>query len=120
VEPAVEDCVGLLLAADAGVDADGEPQAIASKNSDAITALRFIWITCCNGRALFRLSAGLIAWVSVPDLHVHPSGQRYTYVRRSGKRSIVRYQSSSRDFVADLTFDQDGLCVNYPGLGRSV
>ena len=62
----------------------------------------------------------LMAWVSVPDLHVHPSGQRYTYVRRSGKRSIVRYQSSSRDFVADLAFDQDGLCVNYPGIGHSV
>ena len=62
----------------------------------------------------------LMAWVSVPDLHVHPSGQRYTYVRRSGARSMVRYQSSSRDFVADLTFDQDGLCVNYPGIGRSV
>jgi len=62
----------------------------------------------------------LMAWVSVPDLRVHPSGQRYTYVRRSGKRSIVRYQSSSRDFVADLAFDQDGLCINYPGIGRSV
>ena len=62
----------------------------------------------------------LMAWVSVPDLHVHPSGQRYTYVRRSGNRSIVRYQSSSRDFVADLAFDQDGLCVNYPGIGHSV
>ena len=44
VEPAIEDGVGLLLAADAGVDADGEPQAIASKNSDAIRAMRLIWI----------------------------------------------------------------------------
>ena len=62
----------------------------------------------------------LMAWVSVPDLRVIPSIQRYRFMRKSGKFSIVRYESSSRDFVADLTFDQDGLCVNYPGIGRSV
>jgi len=62
----------------------------------------------------------LMAWVSVPDLHVYPSRQRYTFVRKSGELSIVRYESSSRDFVADLSFDRDGLCVSYPGIGRSV
>ena len=61
-----------------------------------------------------------MAWVSVPDLRVTPSVQRYRFVRKSGKFSIVRYESSSRDFIADLTFDQDGLCVDYPGIGRSV
>jgi uncharacterized protein len=62
----------------------------------------------------------LMAWVSVPDLHVHPSRQRYTFVRKSRGRSIVRYESASRDFVAELTFDQDGLCLDYPGIGQSV
>ena len=62
----------------------------------------------------------LMAWVSVPDLHVYPSRQRYTFVRRSGEKSIVRYESPSRDFVAELTFDGDGLCLDYPGIGRAV
>ncbi len=62
----------------------------------------------------------LMAWVSVPDLRVIPSVQRYRFLRRSGGLSIVRYESSSRDFVADLTFDKDGLCLDYPGIGRSV
>src|SRR2546429_1009768 len=47
----------------------------------------------------------LMAWGSVPDLRVHPSGQRYTDVRRSRQRSILRDQSSSPDFVAHLAFD---------------
>lgn len=62
----------------------------------------------------------LMAWVSVPDLQVIPSRQRYTFVRKSGDLSIIRYESSSRDFVADLSFDQDGLCVEYPGIGHAV
>jgi hypothetical protein len=62
----------------------------------------------------------LMAWVSVPDLHVYPSRQRYTFVRQTRDRSVIRYESSSRDFVAELVFDQDGLCLDYPGIGRSV
>lgn len=62
----------------------------------------------------------LMAWVSVPDLHVHPSGQRYTFLSTSGNLSTIKYESSSRDFVADLSFDRDGLCVAYPGIGRAV
>ncbi len=60
----------------------------------------------------------LMAWVSVPDLSVHPSRQRYTFMRKSGEVSVVRYESGSRDFVAELTFDADGLVIDYPGIGR--
>src|SRR5712691_10642677 len=60
----------------------------------------------------------LMAWVSVPDLSVHPSRQRYTFLRKSGEISVVRYESESRDFIADLTFDADGLVIDYPGIGR--
>src|SRR5258708_26156618 len=35
----------------------------------------------------------VMAWVSVPDLSVHRSGQRYTFIRREGDDSIVRYES---------------------------
>jgi len=60
----------------------------------------------------------VMAWVSVPDLSVHRSGQRYAFVRREGANSIVRYESSSRDFVAELTLDADGIVITYPGIGR--
>src|SRR2546425_7001210 len=38
-----------VLAADACVDVDGEPQANVNKNSDARPAARIIGLTCCNG-----------------------------------------------------------------------
>ncbi len=60
----------------------------------------------------------LMAWVSVPDLSVHVSRQRYTFLRKSGDISVVRYESESRDFVAEITFDAAGLVINYPGIGR--
>jgi hypothetical protein len=62
----------------------------------------------------------LMAWVSVPDLHVHPSAQRYTFLRRDGDHSVVRYESITSGFVADITFDSNGLVVDYPGLGRRI
>jgi uncharacterized protein len=68
----------------------------------------------------------LMAWVSVPWLAVTPSRQRYTHVRSGlqyepglpwpGPLSVIRYESGS--FSADVTFDADGLVVDYPGLGR--
>lgn len=62
----------------------------------------------------------LMAWISVPDLSVIPSRQRYTFVRTDELISIVRYESSSRDFVAEIVFDEDGLVVEYPGLGHRL
>jgi hypothetical protein len=62
----------------------------------------------------------LMAWVSVPDLAVHLSPQRYTFMSREGDRSLVRYESGSRDFVAELVFDSDGFVIAYPGIGRRV
>ena len=63
----------------------------------------------------------VMAWVSVPDLGVHASGQRYTTRGEDAEgRRIIEYSSIKRDFVADLTFDADGLVVDYPRLGRRV
>jgi len=62
----------------------------------------------------------LMAWVSVPDLAVHASRQQYSFVRKRGGVAIVRYRSLDSDFVADLSFDSDGLVVNYPGIGRRI
>ncbi len=62
----------------------------------------------------------VMAWVSVPDLAVHVSPQRYTFISREGDRSVVRYESGSRDFAAELVFDPDGFVIVYPGIGRRV
>jgi len=65
----------------------------------------------------------VMAWVSVPDLAVRPSAQRYTFVSRpvaaastQPAAAIIRYESGT--FRADVVFDDDGLVVDYPGLGR--
>ena len=61
------------------------------------------------------------AWVSVPELTVRPYPQRYEHVRRDGEGgSVVRFldRGPGEGFVADLTLDEDGLVVDYPGLAR--
>lgn len=62
----------------------------------------------------------LMAWVSVPDLGVHPSRQRYEHRRCTAEGSVVRYVGAHRDFVGDLELDPDGVVVFYPELARRV
>ncbi len=62
----------------------------------------------------------VMAWVSVPELSVHPSVQRYTFVRREGALSVVRYEGRHREFTGELTFDRDGLVVTYPDLAQRL
>jgi uncharacterized protein len=58
----------------------------------------------------------VMAWVSVPDLKVHRSPQRYEHVRPG----VVRYVALDGDFTAELELDADGLVVRYPGLAERV
>ena len=58
----------------------------------------------------------LMAWVSVPDLEVHASPQRYVRVRDR----VVRFVALDGDFRADLELDEDGLIVRYPRLAERV
>jgi uncharacterized protein len=62
----------------------------------------------------------LMAWVSVPDLAVHPSRQRYAFVRRESQARIVRFQSLDSAFEAEIGFDDDGVVLDYPGIARRV
>ena len=62
----------------------------------------------------------VMAWISVPDLTVHASRQRYTFIRSQDANSFIRYESTDSDFSADLTFHEDGLVVDYPGIGRRL
>jgi hypothetical protein len=58
----------------------------------------------------------VMAWVSVPDLAVHASPQRYVHVRRG----VVRFVSLDDDFRSELEVDADGLVVRYPRLAERV
>lgn len=62
----------------------------------------------------------VMAWISVPELSVHPSVQRYTFVRRDGDLSVLRYEGRHRNFTGELTFDRDGLVVTYPDLAHRL
>ena len=65
----------------------------------------------------------VMAWVSVPDLSVRASHQRYEHLRRDGDGAVVRYSSVEDGhvtFTADLELDADGLVRVYPQLGRRV
>jgi hypothetical protein len=61
-----------------------------------------------------------MAWVSVPDLSIRSSAQRYTYLRDARGGHVIRYEDSDDTFVADLTLDQDGLVLDYPELARRL
>jgi hypothetical protein len=64
----------------------------------------------------------LMAWVSVPDLEVFASAQRYEHVRVAGAGSVVRFVDRGRfaGFTAELELDADGLVVRYPELAERV
>jgi uncharacterized protein len=64
----------------------------------------------------------LMAWVSVPDLAVSPSPQRYEHVRTGPNGSTVRFVDRGlfAGFVSELELDADGLVVVYPELARRV
>ena len=58
----------------------------------------------------------VMAWVSVPNLRLHASPQRYEHVRPG----VVRYVALDGDFTAELELDEDGLVVRYPRLAERV
>jgi hypothetical protein len=64
----------------------------------------------------------VMAWVSVPDLAVHRSPQRYTFLRAvDDERNLVRFESLAEDgFKADVTYDVDGFVLDYPGIGTRI
>jgi hypothetical protein len=63
-----------------------------------------------------------MAWVSVPDLSVAPSRQRYEHLRRTEFGSVVRYVDRGvvAGFTTDLHLDDDGFVLQYPQLAERV
>jgi uncharacterized protein len=65
----------------------------------------------------------LMAWVSVPDLAVHASHQRYTHLSSGADGATVRFEELEGDevrFSSDLEFARDGLVRVYPKLARRI
>jgi hypothetical protein len=64
----------------------------------------------------------LMVWISVPDLALVPSPQRYTHIETRGREHVVRFEAVGEgdDFIADIVFDQDGLVVDYPGVAARL
>jgi hypothetical protein len=60
------------------------------------------------------------AWISVPDLAVERLEQRYSHARLTDESSVVRYETRSGSFTADLELDRDGFVVRYPGLATRI
>jgi hypothetical protein len=62
----------------------------------------------------------LMAWVAVPELAVSPSPQRYTFVRREPRVRVIRFESLDSDFLREITVDEHGIVLDYPGIARVV
>jgi hypothetical protein len=65
----------------------------------------------------------LMVWISVPDLSLHASAQRYTHVEsRGADEHVVRFEAVGEgdDFEANVVFDAHGLVVDYPGIARRI
>lgn len=58
-----------------------------------------------------------VAWVSAPDLTIVPRRQAYS---RLSERVYLFEDLDGSGFQAELSFDEDGLVVDYPGLFRRV
>jgi len=57
-------------------------------------------------------------FLSLPDLSIRVTEQTYTTVSTSADGAVVTFASG--DFTADLTVDDAGFVVDYPGLARRV
>lgn len=65
----------------------------------------------------------VMAWISVPDLTFRPYPQRYEHVRRrENGGSVVCFVDRGPDegFVAELSYDADGIVEDYPGLATRL
>ena len=64
----------------------------------------------------------IAAWISVPDLGLHASRQRYEHVRGRPDGAVVRYRDvgAHAGFTSELEVDSEGLVRVYPWLARRV
>jgi hypothetical protein len=58
----------------------------------------------------------IAAYIAFPGLTISPDRQRYTRL----SPDLYRYESLDSDFVREITVDQPGLVITYPGLFHRV
>ena len=67
-----------------------------------------------------RIIEFTMAWVSVPALTVRADGQRYAHISSRPGRHVIRYEATDGTFAADITADDDGVVIDYPGIARRL
>jgi hypothetical protein len=106
----------LRRSSDGAWTADGTPQPQAERALDCDLAFSPLTNFMPAARLASEPVDHVMAWVSLPDLAVLRSGQRYEPL--GGRR--VRYVSLDDDFTAELELDEDGFVLDYPGLATRV
>lgn len=106
----------LIRAADGSWTANGEPLPDVQGALDCDLAFSPLTNFMPARRLTGDAADHVMAWVSLPDLGVRRSEQRY---ERLDERR-VRYIGLDSDFTADLELDEDGFVVRYPRLAERV
>jgi hypothetical protein len=106
----------LVRAGDGTWTANGEPQPHVEGALDCDLAFSPLTNFMPARRLSGEAADHVMAWVSVPDLAVRRSEQRYEPI----DERRVRYIGLDGDFTADLELDEDGLVVRYPRMAERV
>ena len=106
-----------LLATGDGIWTDGDERRIPSL--DGVIDVDIQWSPLTNTLPVRRLGlekdeeqAISVAYIALPSLSLRRVDQRYTRV----DDSTIRYASETRDFIRDLTLDNEGFVLEYPDL----
>lgn len=66
----------------------------------------------------------VMIWVELPSLTLHRSVQRYTYLGKdAADKHMVRFENldpGGGGFVKDITFDADGIVLDYPTIAKRM
>ena len=66
----------------------------------------------------------VMIWIELPSLTLHRSVQRYSYLGKDAAGNHrVRFENPDPDrgdFVQDITFDADGIVLDYPTIARRI
>jgi hypothetical protein len=111
-----ERALDLRRAGDGSWTANGEPQPHVEGALDCDLAFSPLTNFMPARRLAGEPVDHVMAWVSVPDLAVLRSEQRYEPI----DARHVRYIGLDSDFSADLELDEEGLVVRYPRLAERV
>jgi uncharacterized protein len=111
-----ERSLDLFRAGDGTWTANGEPQPHVRGALDCDLAFSPLTNFMPARRLTGDSADHVMAWVSLPDLGVRRSEQRYEALG-PGR---VRFVELDGDFTADLELDEDGFVVRYPRLAERV